>query len=70
MNRRSLYRQCKPTVVLVHGAFADSTSWNRVVKKLERDGCPVAAVANPLRGLSSDAAYLKDLLVGTDASSR
>ncbi|MFD8194618.1 alpha/beta fold hydrolase [Streptomyces wuyuanensis] len=56
----------KPTVVLVHGAFADSTSWNGVVKKLKRDGYPVVAAANPLRGLSSDAAYLKELLAGID----
>ncbi|MGP4052036.1 alpha/beta fold hydrolase [Streptomyces sp. 2A115] len=56
----------KPTVVLVHGAFADSTSWNGVVKKLKRDGYPVVAAANPLRGLSSDAAYLKDLLADID----
>ncbi|MEV0227261.1 alpha/beta hydrolase [Streptomyces sp. NPDC050704] len=56
----------KPTVVLVHGAFADSTSWNDVVKKLKRDGYPVVAAANPLRGLSSDAAYLKELLASID----
>ncbi|TGU43341.1 alpha/beta hydrolase, partial [bacterium M00.F.Ca.ET.152.01.1.1] len=40
----------KPTIVLVHGAFADSSSWNGVVKILEKDGYPVVAVANPLRG--------------------
>ncbi|MFL7960939.1 alpha/beta fold hydrolase [Pseudomonas kielensis] len=45
----------KPTVVLVHGAFADSSSWNGVVKILEKDGYPVIAAANPLRGVSSDA---------------
>lgn len=56
----------KPTVVLVHGAFADSTSWNGVVKKLKQKGYPVVAAANPLRGLTSDAAYLKDLLAGID----
>lgn len=56
----------KPTVVLVHGAFADSSSWNDVVKKLRREGYPVVAAANPLRGLSSDAAYLKELLTGID----
>ncbi|MEV1066429.1 alpha/beta hydrolase [Streptomyces sp. NPDC050263] len=56
----------KPTVVLVHGAFADSTSWNGVVKQLKRHGYPVVAAANPLRGLSSDAAYIKDLLAGID----
>ncbi|MFE0204015.1 alpha/beta fold hydrolase [Streptomyces sp. NPDC058985] len=56
----------KPTVVLVHGAFADSTSWNGVIKKLKRHGYPVVAVANPLRGLSSDSAYVKELLAGID----
>lgn len=56
----------KPTVVLVHGAFADSSSWNDVVKKLKREGYPVVAAANPLRGLSSDAAYLKEVLAGID----
>ncbi|MET7367682.1 alpha/beta hydrolase [Streptomyces sp. NPDC005566] len=54
----------KPTVVLVHGAFADSTSWNDVIKKLKHEGYPVMAAANPLRGLSSDSAYLKDVLAG------
>ncbi|MFF3248703.1 alpha/beta fold hydrolase [Streptomyces sp. NPDC002870] len=52
----------KPTVVLVHGAFADSSSWNGVIKRLQRDGYPVVAPANPLRGLASDAAYLKSVL--------
>ncbi|MFE6488667.1 alpha/beta fold hydrolase [Streptomyces sp. NPDC057757] len=54
----------KPTVVLVHGAFADSSGWNGVVKKLKHEGYPVVAAANPLRGLSSDSAYLKDVLAG------
>ncbi|MFG3516283.1 MULTISPECIES: alpha/beta fold hydrolase [Streptomyces] len=56
----------KPTVVLVHGAFADSTSWNDVIDKLRHDGYPVVAVANPLRSLSGDSAYLKDVLAGID----
>ncbi|MEV1023268.1 alpha/beta hydrolase [Streptomyces sp. NPDC050264] len=56
----------KPTVVLVHGAFADSSSWNGVVKQLRREGYPVVAAANPLRGLGGDAAYLKDVLAGID----
>ncbi|MFD6292854.1 alpha/beta fold hydrolase [Streptomyces sp. NPDC060205] len=56
----------KPTVVLVHGAFADSTSWNGVVKELRHDGYPVVAVANPLRSLSGDSAYLKDVLAGIE----
>lgn len=56
----------KPTVVLVHGAFADSTSWNGVIDRLRHDGYPVVAVANPLRSLSGDSAYLKDVLAGID----
>ncbi|MFE6552892.1 alpha/beta fold hydrolase [Streptomyces sp. NPDC057746] len=52
----------KPTVVLVHGAWADSAGWSGVVKRLQADGYPVTAPANPLRGLSSDSAYLADYL--------
>ena len=52
----------KPTVVLVHGAFADSSSWNGVVTRLQHDGYPVIAAANPLRGLASDAAYVHAVL--------
>ncbi|MGW3025294.1 alpha/beta fold hydrolase [Streptomyces sp. NPDC001221] len=52
----------KPTVVLVHGAFADASSWNGVIKRLEHDGYPVIAPANPLRGLNGDSAYLAALL--------
>ncbi|GGP43974.1 alpha/beta fold hydrolase [Saccharothrix coeruleofusca] len=52
----------KPTVVLVHGAFADSSSWSGVVERLQRQGHPVLAVANPLRGLESDAAYVADVV--------
>lgn len=52
----------KPTVVLVHGAFADSSSWNGVIKNLRRDGYPVIAAANPLRDLHEDAAYLRSVL--------
>ncbi|MFH8291941.1 alpha/beta fold hydrolase [Streptomyces sp. NPDC018059] len=47
-----------PTVVLVHGAFADAAGWLGVIDELQRDGVPVLAVANPLRGLASDAAYV------------
>jgi pimeloyl-ACP methyl ester carboxylesterase len=46
----------KPTVVLVHGAFADSSSWDGVVAKLEQDGYPVIGAANPLRSVKGDAA--------------
>lgn len=52
----------KPTIVLVHGAFADASGWNRVVVDLEQRGYPVFAPANPLRGLSSDADYIRGFL--------
>jgi pimeloyl-ACP methyl ester carboxylesterase len=45
------------TVVLVHGAFADSSSWNGVIALLAAQGVPIVAVANPLRGISHDSAY-------------
>ncbi|GGT03289.1 alpha/beta fold hydrolase [Streptomyces chromofuscus] len=54
--------QKKPTVVLVHGAFADSSSWNGVIERLKHAGYPVLAPANPLRGLASDAAYVHSVL--------
>jgi pimeloyl-ACP methyl ester carboxylesterase len=46
------------TVALVHGAFADSSSWNGVVEQLLAAGIPVQAVSNPLRGIAADAAYV------------
>lgn len=53
----------KPTVVLVHGGFADaSASWNDVIRRLQKDGYPVVAPANPLRGLPTDAPYLASVL--------
>src|SRR5712692_1368658 len=52
----------KPTIVLVHGAFADASSWDGVVKRLKDAGYPVLAPANPLRGVSSDAAYIASVL--------
>jgi pimeloyl-ACP methyl ester carboxylesterase len=51
-------QDAKPTIVLVHGAFAESSSWNGVVKRLLAEGYPVIAVAVPLRGLQSDADYV------------
>ncbi|WP_370962029.1 alpha/beta fold hydrolase [Amycolatopsis sp. cg9] len=56
----------KPTIVLVHGAFADSSSWTGVVSQLQENGYPVVAVANPLRGLESDAAYVADVVNGVE----
>ena len=42
----------KPTVVLVHGAFADASSWSGVITRLQSKGVPVTAPANPLRGIT------------------
>ena len=50
------------TVVLVHGAFADASSWNPVIEQLQAKGIEVAAPPNPLRGISSDAAYINSFL--------
>jgi len=52
----------KPTVVLVHGAFADSSSWNGVIAILKRDGYTVVAAANPLRSVKTDADSVRSLL--------
>ncbi|MFJ9430371.1 alpha/beta fold hydrolase [Streptomyces sp. NPDC101490] len=52
----------KPTVVLVHGAFADASGWNAVAERLLDQGYPVIAPPNPLRGLSNDAAYVASVL--------
>lgn len=55
-------RLAKPTIVLEHGAFADASSWDGVIKDLRHDGYPVVAAANPLRSPASDAASLRALL--------
>jgi pimeloyl-ACP methyl ester carboxylesterase len=52
----------QPTVVLVHGAFADASSWNGVIERLQQQGGTVVAPANPLRGLATDAAYLASVV--------
>jgi pimeloyl-ACP methyl ester carboxylesterase len=56
----------RPTIVLVHGAFADSSSWNDVVAPLKQAGYPVVAAANPLRGLHQDAASVRSVLDSID----
>jgi pimeloyl-ACP methyl ester carboxylesterase len=56
----------RPTVALVHGAFADSSGWNDVVAQLLADGVAVRAVANPLRGITHDAAYVAGALSQID----
>jgi pimeloyl-ACP methyl ester carboxylesterase len=55
-----------PTIVLVHGAFADSSSWDGVIDPLRSAGHPVVAAANPLRGLASDAEGVSDLVRSID----
>ena len=52
----------KPTIVLVHGAYAESSSWSGVIEPLVADGHRVIAWANPLRGVATDAAALSDLV--------
>jgi pimeloyl-ACP methyl ester carboxylesterase len=55
----------KPTVVLVHGAWADASSWHDEIERLQKDGYPVVAPANPLRSLSGDSAYIASVLAQT-----
>ncbi|HXL95907.1 MAG TPA: alpha/beta fold hydrolase [Streptosporangiaceae bacterium] len=50
----------KPTIVLVHGAFADGSSWDAVVSRLQQDGYTVDVPPNPLEGLSYDSATVRD----------
>jgi pimeloyl-ACP methyl ester carboxylesterase len=52
----------KPTIVLVHGAFADASGFGAVISRLERRGYTVIAPANPLRGPASDAAYVASVM--------
>jgi pimeloyl-ACP methyl ester carboxylesterase len=52
----------KPTIVLVHGAFAESASWSAVIDSLTSAGHRVITAANPLRNLATDAASVGDLL--------
>ena len=52
----------KPTIVLVHGAFAESASWNGVIAQLSAHDVHVVAAANPLRSLAHDAAYVRDVI--------
>ena len=56
----------QPTVVLVHGAFAESASWNNVISSLQASGHRTIAAANPIRSLSGDTAFLKSLLAAID----
>jgi pimeloyl-ACP methyl ester carboxylesterase len=55
-----------PTIILVHGAFAESASWDRVIDSLLSRGHPVIAAANPLRGVAADAAAASNLVRAVD----
>jgi len=55
-----------PTIVLVHGAFAESSSWDGVIDPLVAEGHNVIAVANPLRSLAADAAAVSDVVRSID----
>src|SRR3989442_14396543 len=57
----------KPSVVLVHGAWADGSSWSRVVAHLQATGYTVYVPPNPLRGLASDPAYVANFLATISA---
>jgi pimeloyl-ACP methyl ester carboxylesterase len=52
----------KPTVVIVHGGWADSSGWSGEISRLEKAGYPVIAPADPLRGLTSDSDYIRSVL--------
>jgi pimeloyl-ACP methyl ester carboxylesterase len=56
----------RPTIVLVHGAFADGSSWNGVIDRLQRLGYAVTAPANPLRGVTADSAYIASVVSQID----
>jgi pimeloyl-ACP methyl ester carboxylesterase len=65
-SHRTQATQAKPTIVLVHGGWADSSGWTTEVAALQRRGYPVIAPANPLRGLAADAAYVRSVLQSID----
>jgi len=52
----------KPVIVLEHGAWADASSWSKVIRQLQEDGFTVDAPPNPLRGVTYDSTYLADFL--------
>lgn len=56
----------KPTIVLVHGAWADSSSWSPVVERLRGEGFAIRSIANPLQGLVADTAYVSSYLAAID----
>ena len=61
-DQRPEHTGVKPTIVLVHGAYADASSWNGVIERLQQQRYTVIAPANPLRGVTADSAYTASLL--------
>ena len=57
----------KPTIIIVHGAFADASSWNDVIERLQAQGYSVIAPSNPLRGVKLDSEYLASFLDQIDS---
>jgi pimeloyl-ACP methyl ester carboxylesterase len=55
-----------PTIVLVHGAFAESASWAPVIERLQARGHRVVAAGNPLRSVAGDGAYVRDVIAAVD----
>jgi pimeloyl-ACP methyl ester carboxylesterase len=55
-------RRTKPTIVMVHGGYADSSCWNGTIQKLQHKGYTTIAGSNPLRGVATDAPYIASLL--------
>lgn len=66
MAKQARHAGQKPTVVLVHGAFADGSGWNGTIERLRKDNYPVIAFANPLQGPTYDVATLKSFLKTID----
>ena len=64
--RRTFVNGSTPTVLLVHGAFADGSSWSGVIAGLQATGLAVMAPANPLRGIAADAAYVASVAAEID----
>jgi pimeloyl-ACP methyl ester carboxylesterase len=65
-DQRSQQNGVKPTIVLVHGAFADASSFGGVIGRLQQQGYTVIAPPNPLRGVTADSAYIASLLSQID----
>ncbi|MBK4216812.1 alpha/beta hydrolase [Paracoccus caeni] len=66
LSSTAIAQDAKPTIILVHGAFADSSSWNGVVTHLQNDGYRTVAVANPLRSVTNDAQTVSDVVASIE----